>query len=157
MYNVVYFDLQKAMSKNRSKHNLVLLEGDSVIIPKLLDVVHISGDLKNISGSSISAPFFGKRADYYVRNFAGGYSEDNKKSNTLVIHANGAVKKSLDLGLFTISPKVKPGSIIKVVDDKTVEIEKKPLDWNVAIEKTMLKLTGIISLYLLIDRLAVAQ
>ena len=157
MYNVVYFDLQKAMSKNRSKHNLALLEGDSVIIPKLLDVVHISGDLKNISGSSISAPFFGKRADYYVRNFAGGYSEDNKKSNTLVIHANGAVKKSLDLGLFTISPKVKPGSIIKVVDDKTVEIEKKPLDWNVAIEKTMLKLTGIISLYLLIDRLAVAQ
>ena len=80
-----------------------------------------------------------------------------KNSNTLVIHANGAVKKSLDLGLFTISPKVKPGSIIKVVDDKTVEIEKKPLDWNVAIEKTMLKLTGIISLYLLIDRLAVAQ
>ena len=152
MYNVVYFDLQKAMSKNRSKHNLVLLEGDSVIIPKLLDVVHISGDLNNISGSSISAPFFGKRADYYVRNFAGGYSEDNKKSNTLVIYANGSVKKTLNFAFFSISPKVKPGSIIKVVDDKTLEIQRKPIDWNKAIENTMLKLTAVLTLWLLVDK-----
>ena len=59
MYDAVYFDLEKAISKSRSKHNLVLLEGDSVIIPKMLDVVQVTGDLHNINGSSISVPFFG--------------------------------------------------------------------------------------------------
>jgi protein involved in polysaccharide export with SLBB domain len=125
IYDVVYFDMQKAISKSRSKHNLVLLEGDSLIIPKALDVVQVTGDLHNIDGSSISTPFFGRRASYYVRNFAGGYSEDNKKSLTVVMYPNGVTKKSLNFGLFSISPKVKPGTIIKVLSKNKVKRQKK--------------------------------
>jgi hypothetical protein len=51
-YDVVYFNLQKAISKQKSKHNLVLFDGDSIVIPKILDVVQITGDLQNINGSS---------------------------------------------------------------------------------------------------------
>jgi polysaccharide biosynthesis/export protein len=153
MYDVVYFNMEKAISKTRSKHNLVLLEDDSIIIPKILDVVQVQGDLYNINGHSISAPFFGKRADYYVRNFAGGYSEDNKKSRTIVVHANGVVRKSLNLGLFTISPKVKPGSTIKVVSEHQVKRRKKEdIDYNKHIESVITKITAIMSLWLLIDR-----
>ena len=154
MYNIVYFDMQKAISKTSSKHNLVLLEGDSVIIPKMLDVVQVTGDLHNINGSSISAPFFGKRANYYVRNFAGGYAKDNKKSSTIVVHANGVARKSMNLGLFTISPKVKPGSTIKVISEHKVKRKKKEdVDYNKHIESVITKITAVISLWLLIDRI----
>jgi protein involved in polysaccharide export with SLBB domain len=153
MYDVVYFNMEKAISKTRSKHNLVLLEDDSIIIPKTLDIVQVQGDLYNINGNSISAPFFGKRADYYVRNFAGGYSKDNKKSRTIVVHANGVARKSLNLGLFTISPKVKPGSTIKVVSEHQVKRRKKEdIDYNTHIESVITKITAVMSLWLLIDR-----
>ena len=153
IYDVVYFDMKKAISKNRSKHNLVLQEGDSVIIPRMLDVVHVTGDLHNINGNSISAPFFGKRADYYVRNFAGGYTKDNKKSSTVVIHPNGVTRKSLNLGLFTVSPRVKPGTTIKVVSEHKIKRKKKEdIDYNKHIESVITKITAIMSLWLLIDR-----
>ena len=154
MYNIVYFNMQKAIDKYSSKHNLVLSQGDSLIIPKMLDVVQVTGDLHNINGGSISAPFFGKRASYYIRNFAGGYSKDNKKSSTLVMHANGVTRKSINLGLFTISPKVKPGSTIKVVSEHKVKRKKKEdVDYNKHIESVITKITAVISLWLLIDRI----
>ena len=152
VYDVVYFNMKKAML-NQSKHNLVLLEGDSIIIPKQLDIVHVTGDLHNLNGTSISAPFFGRRASYYVNNYAGGFSKDNKKSRTIVVHANGVSKKSLNLGLFSISPKVKPGSIIKVVSEHKVKRRKKEdIDYNKHIESVITKITAVMSLYLLIER-----
>ena len=159
MYNKVYLNLDKALQSNESKHNLVLLEGDSVIIPKTMDFVHISGDLMNLEGGAISAPYFGgRRANYYVNNFAGGFSKANKKVNTVVIYPNGIAKKTMNFGLFVLSPRVKKGSIIKVVNkmDK-LKHEKVPIDWNNAIEKTMLKVTAVLSLWLLVDRVVPAQ
>jgi len=142
------------LNANSSKHNLVLLVNDSIIIPRTMDVVHISGKLKNLKGNSISAPYFNrKRANYYVNNFAGGFSKDNKKSSTIVVHANGVSKKSINLGLFSISPKVKPGSTIKVVSEHKVKRRKKEdVDYNKHIESVITKITAIMSLYLLIER-----
>jgi hypothetical protein len=53
MYDIVYFDMQKAIAKPSSKHNLALREGDSVIIPRILDIVQITGDLNNIEGNKL--------------------------------------------------------------------------------------------------------
>ena len=159
MYNKVYLNLDKALQSNASKHNLVLLEGDSIIVPKTMDVVHIRGGLMNLEGGAISAPYFGnRRANYYVNNFAGGFTKINIKSNTVVIYPNGITKKTMNFGLFVISPRVKKGAIIKVVNKiEKLEHKKIPLDWNNAIEKTMLKLTAILSLWLLVDRVVPAQ
>ena len=159
MYNKVYLNLDKALQSNESKHNLVLLEGDSVIVPKTMDFVHISGELMNLEGGAISAPYFKtRRANYYVNNFAGGFTKMNKKANTVVIYPNGIAKKTINFGLFVISPIVKRGSIIKVINkvDKS-EHKNIPVDWNNAIEKTMLKVTAILSLWLLVDRVVPAQ
>ena len=159
IYKKVYLDLDKALQSNFSKHNLVLIEGDSVIVPKIMDVVHIKGDLINLEGGAISAPYFGRRrANYYVNNFAGGFTKLNKKSNTVVIYPNGIAKKSMNFGLFVISPVVKKGSTIKVINKiDNLTLKKIPIDWNQAIEKTMLKVTAILSLWLLVDRVAPAQ
>ena len=159
MHNKVYLNLDKALQSNQSKHNLVLLEGDSIIIPKTMDIVHITGELVNLEGGAISAPYFGsRRANYYVNNFAGGFTKANKKGNTVVIYPNGIAKKTMNFGLFVISPRVKKGATIRVVNKVEKEKHKKvPLDWNSVIEKTMLKVTAILSLWLLIDRVVPAQ
>ena len=34
-----------------------------------------------------------RRANYYVNNFAGGFTKANKKANTVVIYPNGISKK----------------------------------------------------------------
>ena len=154
-YDVVYLNMKKAIGSFDSKHNLVLIEGDSIIVPKTMDVVHITGELFNLEGSAISAPHFNRRrANYYVNNFAGGYTRDNDKGRTVVVYPNGIAKKSLNFGLFTISPRVKKGSTIKVVSnrEKIKKHNENPVDWNKQIENAMLKLTAIMTLWLLIDR-----
>ena len=95
-----------------------------------------------------------KRADYYINNYAGGYSKSNDRSRTVVVYPNGSVKKSIDLGLFTISPKVTKGSTIRVTTKEEVLKSKGiPVDWNQTIENTLVKITGVMSLYLLINRI----
>ena len=159
-YDAVYLDLNKALTSESSKHNLVLVEGDSIFVPKTLDVVHITGELKNLDGNSISAPHFGgRRANYYVNNFAGGFTKENKKNSTVVVYPNGIAKKSMNLGLFSISPKVKKGSTIKVIN-KIIEekkTEESKVDWNKQIENAMLKLTAVLTLWLLIDKIDQTQ
>ena len=153
--DMVYLNMKKAVGSSDSKHNLVLIEGDSIIVPKTMDVVHITGKLFNLEGNSISAPHFNRRrANYYVNNFAGGYTSDNDKGRTVVVYPNGIAKKSFNFGLFTISPRVKKGSIIKVVSNKKKIKKQKenPVDWNKQIENAMLKLTAVLTLWLLVDR-----
>jgi protein involved in polysaccharide export with SLBB domain len=154
-YDMVYLNMEKAMDSKSSKHNLVLVEGDSIIVPKTMDVVHISGSLMNLEGNSISAPHFkSRRANYYINNFAGGFTKENKKSNTVVVYPNGIAKKAINFGLFSISPRIKKGSTIIVANkiEKKKEENENPVDWNKQIENAMLKVTAIMTLWLLIDR-----
>ena len=153
--DMVYLDLEKALKSNQSKHNLVLNEGDSIIIPKTMDVVHITGELMNLQGNSISAPYFNsKRANYYVKNFAGGFSKLNDRSNTVVVYPNGIAKKSKNFLFFKLSPKVTKGSTIRVSSKikKSKRKNKGKIDWNQQIENAMLKLSAVLTLWVLVDR-----
>ena len=153
--DMVYLNLAKALKSNNSKHNLVLNEGDSIVIPKIMDVVHITGELMNLQGNSISAPYFNsKRANYYVKNFAGGFSRLNDRSNTVVVYPNGIAKKSKNFMLFNVSPKVTKGSTIRISskNKKSKKRNKNNIDWNQQIENAMLKLSAILTLWVLVDR-----
>ena len=57
--------------------------------------------------------------------------------------------------MFTISPKVTKGSTIRVTSQEEDVVKSKviPIDWNQAIENTLVKVTGVMSLYLLINRI----
>ena len=153
--DMVYLNLDKALKNSQSRFNLVLNEGDSIIIPKTMDVVHITGELMNLEGNSISAPFFQrKRANYYVKNFAGGFNRGNDRSNTVVIYPNGIAKKSRDFVLFKVSPKVSKGSTIRVASKKAKQKKRKEskVDWNKQIENAMLKISAVLTLWVLVDR-----
>ena len=153
--DIVYLNLDKALKNNESRFNLVLNKGDSIVIPQILDVVHISGELMNLEGNSISAPFFTrKRANYYVKNFAGGFSKENDRSNTIVVYPNGIAKKSRNYILFKISPKVSKGSTIRVASKNIKQKKQKEskVDWNKQIENAMLKISAVLTLWVLVDR-----
>ena len=153
--DIVYLNLDKALKNNESRFNLVLNKGDSIVVPQILDVVHISGELMNLEGNSISAPFFTrKRANYYVKNFAGGFSKENDRSNTIVVYPNGIAKKSRNYFLFKISPKVTKGSTIRVASKNKKQKKQKEskVDWNKQIENAMLKISAVLTLWVLVDR-----
>ena len=92
-----------------------MLESDSLVIPKSKDIIYVTGSLFNYEKEEVLVFHFeDKKADYYINNFAGGYSKSNDRSRTVVVYPNGSVKKSIDFGLFTISPKVTKGSTIRL-------------------------------------------
>ena len=153
--DMVYLNLDKALKNIKSKFNLVLNEGDSIIIPKTMDVVHITGELMNLEGNSISAPYFNqRRANYYIKNFAGGFNKGNDKSSTIVIYPSGIAKKSKNFLLFKVSPKATKGSIIRVASKKSkiLKVKKNQIDWNRQIENAMLKISAVLTLWVLVDR-----
>ncbi|MBJ10659.1 MAG: hypothetical protein CMP66_04275 [Flavobacteriales bacterium] len=151
LYNPVYLHLAKALKHPKSKYNLVLQDRDSISIPITNDVVTITGALEHLSNNAISAPYFdGARANYYVNNFAGGFTKHNVKENTFVVYASGKVKKATDLGLFVLYPKVEPGATIKVTEDIKIKRQKpEPVDWTRVLEGTITKISAIASLYIL--------
>ena len=120
------------MRSKKSKYNIVLNDRDSIYIPLTQDLVTITGALSNFDETSISAPFQRKRANYYINQFAGGFSKHNVKSNTLVISPSGKVTKAKDFGLFVLYPRVEMGSTIKLSEDIKIKRQKPdPVDWTV--------------------------
>ncbi len=126
----VYFNLKRALNRPWSHYNYYLEDGDSIFVPKFTDLIFIAGPLKyentirfqgdtlgeaSYRNDKISVPYvFGRRAKFYIRNFTGGFSKYTLKGKTIVITADGKVKKTHNFLLFRIYPKVSLGSKIIV-------------------------------------------
>lgn len=85
----IAIDLAEAMEEPGSDADILLQEGDQLIIPRRVDVVRVSGEIMVPNAISYRE---GKSVKYYV-NQAGGYTSDAKKSKIYVVHANGEVEK----------------------------------------------------------------
>lgn len=157
----LFIDLNRALRKMKSEYNYVLKEGDQITVPTMNDLVSISGAI-NYPGieaiGKINTPFKGKRAGYYIRNYGLGFSDDAKKRKTYVVEANGFVHKTTSFGFFKIYPRVKTGSVIyavyKPVKVKDGTKKREPVNWNRVIENTTIKITGLVTLWLLITQLS---
>ena len=164
------FDMKKAMNRRGSMYNYTLKEGDVITVPKVIDYVSIFGsgiqymeNLLNLDSNNraeaMNAPFVaGKRAGHYIRSFGNGYTADAWRAKTYVVEANGRVRRTVNLYLFRISPKVKKGAAIYVVSkSKKVKIEKErtnsiPTDWNKIIQDITVKLTGLATLWTILKK-----
>jgi len=107
----VGIELDKALKNQGSDYDLVLREGDRLIIPEYENTVKVDGAVMYPNTVLFKA---GEKLDYYV-NQAGGYSDYAKKSKAFVIYMNGTVSK-----VKTSNKKsVQPGSeiIIPTKDD----------------------------------------
>ena len=149
-YIPVHLELKKAMKYNNSKYNIVLHDMDSIHISAKQDLITITGALSNFEQTSISVPHLERRANYYINNYAGGFTKHNIKENTLVISPSGKVAKAKDFGLFILYPRVKMGSTIKITEDIKIKRQKpEPVDWTKVLESTVTKISALASLYIL--------
>ena len=149
-YIPIHLELKKAMKYHNSKYNIVLNDGDSIHISAKQDLITITGALSNFDQTSISVPHLERRANYYINNYAGGFTKHNIKENTLVISPSGKVVKAKDFGLFILYPRVKTGSTIKLTEDIKIKRQKpEPVDWTKVLESTVTKISALASLYIL--------
>lgn len=102
----VGIDLPAAIAHPGSDADIVLRDGDNLIIPQYDNTVRISGNVMLPNTVSYSPSM--KVKDYI--NMAGGYGHRSKKNQTYVIHMNGTVAKARKNN----SHVVKPGSEIVV-------------------------------------------
>ena len=108
----IAIDLAEAMEEPGSDADILLQEGDQLIIPRRIDVVRVSGEIMVPNAISYRE---GKSVKYYV-NQAGGYTSDAKKSKIYAVHANGEVER-----VRKYSRSIYPGSEIVVSAKKKRE------------------------------------
>lgn len=87
-YNVG-IELDKALANPGSDYDLVLREGDRLIVPEYDNTVKINGAVMYPNTVVYKK---GEKLSYYI-NQAGGFSDYAKKNKSFVIYANGTVSK----------------------------------------------------------------
>ena len=100
--NVYYvgIDLETALAKPHSDADIVLREGDEIIIPEYNNTVRISGAVMYPNTVSYQD---NKTLAHYIEQ-AGGYGSSAKKSKAYIIYMNGQVKKAKKFSRSIIQP-----------------------------------------------------
>ena len=131
----VGIELDRAMANPNSDANIVLREGDRLILPQYNATVKVNGA---VMFPNTVAYEKGKSGKYYI-NAAGGFAQNARKSNTYVIYMNGMV------GKLSQGAKIQPGCEIVVPS----RINRK-----MTVAETMSMGTGIASIAAMIATIA---
>ena len=105
---LVGINLDEAVKNPGCDKDIILREGDELVIPEFSNMVKISGDVYYPNVVTFEQ---GKKAKYYV-NQAGGYGNRAKKSKTFIVYQNGTV------GVVSKGAKPEPGCEIIVPSKK---------------------------------------
>ena len=106
----------------------------------------------------------GKRAKWYVKKYGLGFAPEAKRVRTYVIQPGGTVQDPRRWTFIRIYPKVQKGASVVVpyiLEDDEMPVTattaapavRPPVDWNQVIESAMVKITGLLTLYVLITRI----
>lgn len=108
----VGIELDKALAKPGSDADIVLREGDRIVVPQYTGTVKINGE---VMYPNTVGYVNGKKASYYIDQ-AGGYSNKAKKRQSYIIYMNGTVAK------LSHSAKPMPGCEIVVPAKATTKM-----------------------------------
>lgn len=151
----IVVNTKKAINRSRSHYNYILQDGDRIVVPYSESIVYITGEVNKQTDRDLGVFYLrNKRAKYYIKYFAGGFTRTSDKGKVVVQHQNGARVGTRNYLLFRAYPKVKPGSTI-IVDNK---IEAKTrvakarktsggLNLDKTIDKTLMRATSLLSLF----------
>ena len=138
----VGINLQKIIEDKDSKQNLVLKDGDKLLIPSTKETVKVEGEV--LVPSLVRFDKGLTLRDYISK--SGGFSTDAKKGKTYVVYANGDIASTQNFLFFRSFPKLEPGAVILV--------PAKPENRNKLSAQEVVGIsTGLTTLGLLIDRL----
>lgn len=88
-YYSVGIELDKAIANPKSEYDLVLREGDQLIVPEYDNTVKINGSVMYPNTVLYKK---GQKVSYYI-NQAGGYSDLAEKKRAYIVYMNGTVAK----------------------------------------------------------------
>ena len=134
-------DLESIIDSPGSKSDLLLKEGDVIIVPKKLETVRLRGELLYPTTVRFLQ---GKSLKYYI-NSSGGFHSKAKRSGTYIVYANGDVARTKKFLFFNVYPKAEPGSEV-IVPKKAI---KSPIAANQLLSFT----TGLATLILAINQI----
>ncbi len=135
-------DLEEIMNNKGTKIDLILEEGDELLIPSAKQTVDVQG---KVFSPSLVQYVPGKSLKYYIQN-AGGFFEDARKSKVYVIYANGSIKTTKSFLGIKSYPKVLPGSVIVVP-------AKKPSKNGISLQEILGITTSLATIALLVNQL----
>ena len=134
-------DLESIIKSPGSKSDLLLKEGDVIVVPKKLETVRLRGELLYPTTVRFNP---NKSLKYYI-NSSGGFDNKAKRSGTYIVYANGDVARTKKFLIFNIYPKAEPGSEV-IVPKKSI---KNPIAANQLLNFT----TGLATLILAINQI----
>ena len=134
-------DLESIVNSPGSKSDLLIQEGDIIIIPKKLETVRLRGELLYPT----TVRFLNGRSLKYYINSSGGFDNKAKRSGTYVVYANGDVARTKKFLFFNLYPKIEPGSEVIVPKKST----KNPIATSQILNFT----TGLATLILAINQI----
>ena len=115
----VGIDLEKALAQPGGDADIVLREGDRLIVPEMSNTVKINGAVMLPNTVSYKK---GESLGYYISQ-AGGYSNGARKSKAFIIYMNGQVAEASKWS----SKQIEPGCEIVVPTKDKTKAEK----WNI--------------------------
>lgn len=134
-------DLDQILKNPGLKSDLLIEDGDIIVIPKKLETVRLRGELLYPTTVRHS-PSRGLK--YYI-NSAGGFDLKAKRSSTYVVYANGDVARTKKFLFFNLYPKAEPGCEV-IIPRKS---EKNPL----AVSQILNFTTGLAALIIAINQI----
>ena len=126
--------LDKALENPGSEYDIVLREGDRIIVPEYNGTVKVSGNVM-YPNPVVYSP--GKNYKYYI-NQAGGFGNRAKKSKTWVIYQNGTMAK------VGHGAKIEPGCEI-VVPTKQKSDPLKTQQW-ISIAQSVFSMAAMVTI-----------
>ena len=134
-------NLDEIIQNPESKSNLLLQEGDLLIIPKKQETVRLRGMLLYPT----TVRFKNNKSFKYFINSAGGFDVNAKRSGAYVVYANGDVSRTKKFLFLNIYPKIEPGAEIIV--------PAQPIKSPIGVSQILNYTTGLATLILAITQI----
>ena len=134
-------DLMKIIESPGAEEDLLLEEGDVLVIPKKLETVRLRGKLLYPTTVRYEE---GLSLKHYIDR-AGGFDNRARKGRTYVIYANGKVERTRHFLFFRSYPKAAPGAEIIV--------PSRPLKPNLSPQEIVGITSGLATVALLISQI----
>ncbi|GAB3721758.1 SLBB domain-containing protein [Spirosoma lituiforme] len=103
-------DLKRILAKPGSTEDILLQEGDTLRIPKLLETVRIQGEVQLPNTVKYRN---GQTFQDYISQ-TGGFTSKSQRKRAFIIYANGSVDRTRKFMFFNLYPRVEPGSEIVI-------------------------------------------
>lgn len=105
---VVGVKLTEILKNPASSNNLLLMENDHLVIPRIVETIKLTGGVQNPIAIAFQS---GNKLGDYIDG-AGGYTKNANKKSIYVKYSNGISARRKRFLFFKINPKILPGSEI---------------------------------------------